>query len=108
MLFVIGENESGECCFMYLFEVRIYDTVEVSGVVDKRGSDKWINGPPLFCEVQNRSANIRALCVDFFKTLYRDKYTTSPIPKLKFDECKPTLLMQHYTIARVEYLFEAV
>lgn len=40
LFFVCCENESGECYFMYLFEVRIYDTAEVSSGVDKRGSDK--------------------------------------------------------------------
>lgn len=31
------ENESGECCFMYRIEVRIYDTAEVGGRVQIKG-----------------------------------------------------------------------
>lgn len=83
-ILVCGENESGECYFMYLFEVRIYDTAEVSSEVDKRGSDKWMNEPPLFCEMQNRGANIRARSIPIFSK--HDKYTTRPNLKSKFDE----------------------
>lgn len=89
-LFVPCGWKSGESCFMYCFEVQIYDMVEVGSGADKGGCDKWMGRTSVNlarCDIRNRRyTEYSVKHTNFFKILHHDKCVTRPITKWIFQE----------------------